>query len=177
MSIGNFNAALSIILHHEGGFVNNPKDPGGMTNLGVTKKTLEGFLHRSVTEKEMRALTPTSVAPLYKTQYWDAVECDQIPVGLDLCIFDFAVNAGTGRAAKFIQRVVGAAEDGNIGPRTLSLLQQEVRTQGINKIIGKFQDARADYYKSLKTFPTFGKDWLRRVSEVTTAAQQMAGGR
>jgi lysozyme family protein len=72
-----------MLLEHEGGFVNHPKDPGGMTNLGVTRATYEQFLGRAVTEAEMRALTPKDVGPLYKSEYWDKARCDDLPSGLD----------------------------------------------------------------------------------------------
>ncbi|NDH74160.1 MAG: hypothetical protein EBY53_06475, partial [Rhodobacteraceae bacterium] len=87
----NFRQALQAVLQHEGGFVNHPKDPGGMTNLGVTKRVWEEWVGHPVGEKEMRALTPVTVARLYKRKYWDAVKADELPTGLDYLMFDFAV--------------------------------------------------------------------------------------
>ena len=92
----NFDHCLEIILHHEGGYVNHPKDPGGETNLGVTKRVYEE--HGGT--KDMKDLTFEDVAPIYKKSYWDRVKGDELPAGLDLCVFDFGVNAGTGRAVK-----------------------------------------------------------------------------
>ena len=97
-----FSEALKVILHHEGGYVNHPKDPGGMTNMGVTKRVYEEWVGYSVSENTMQNLKEEDVAPIYKKNYWDRVKGDDLPEGLDLCIFDFAVNAGPGRAAKFI---------------------------------------------------------------------------
>ena len=98
----NYQPSLEMILHHEGGYVNHPRDPGGETNLGVTKRVYEEFGG----EKDMKDLTVEDVAPIYKKGYWDKCKCDQLPSGLDLVVFDFAVNAGPGRAAQFLQRII-----------------------------------------------------------------------
>ena len=111
----NFDHCLEIILHHEGGYVNHPKDPGGETNLGVTKRVYEE--HGGT--KDMKDLTFEDVAPIYKKSYWDRVKGDELPAGLDLCVFDFGVNAGTGRAAKYLQNLVGTTADGAIEPATV----------------------------------------------------------
>jgi lysozyme family protein len=122
----------------------------------------------------MRGLTVQHVRALYRVKYWDAARCDDLPAGLDLCVFDFAVNAGPNRAARYLQTMVGAKADGQIGPHTLSLVEQYVRGRGRAEAVMVYQDARADYYKLLKTFPTFGKGWLRRVREVEMAGVVMA---
>lgn len=171
---GNFDTALKEVLHHEGGFVNHPKDPGGMTNLGVTKATYEAWIGHEVGEHIMRALTVDKVRALYKARYWDVVRGDDLPLGLDLCVFDFAVNAGPARAARYLQRLVGAKEDGQLGPKSLSLLQQYVKERGREHAIAAYQEARRGYYKMLSTFPTFGRGWLRRVAEVEKTALAMA---
>ena len=164
-----FSEALEVILHHEGGYVNHPKDPGGMTNMGVTKRVYEDFGG----EKEMKDLTKEDVEPIYKKNYWDRVKGDDLPEGLDLCIFDFAVNAGPGRAAKFLQKLIGVTQDGGIGPQTLGALQsaigEDVRIQ-TREMIEKYQNERHNYYQSLSTFETFGRGWTRRVDEVTEKA-------
>ena len=116
--MSNFEKCLEIILHHEGGYVNHPKDPGGETNLGVTKRVYEEWGGT----KDMKDLTVEDVAPIYKKNYWDRVKGDHLPAGLDLCIFDFAVNAGPGRAAKMIQEMIGVTVDGGICPMTLQAL-------------------------------------------------------
>lgn len=171
---GNFDACLKEILHHEGGFVNHPRDPGGMTNLGVTKDTYEAWIGYSVSEQIMRKLTPQLVTPLYKRRYWDAVRGDDLPVGLDLCVFDFAVNAGPARAARYLQRMIGAAQDGVIGSKTLSLLSQYIASKKELYAVLYYQDMRRDYYKSLQGYGTFGRGWDRRVNEVEVTASRMA---
>ena len=114
-----------MLLDHEGGFVNHPKDPGGMTNLGVTKRVYDEWIGRNSTEEEMRDLTEEDVAPIYKKNYWDRVQGDDLPSGVDWCAFDWAVNSGSGRPAKAIQRAVGATADGAIGPQTLSRVMEK----------------------------------------------------
>ena len=162
-----FSEALEVILHHEGGYVNHPKDPGGETNLGVTKRVYEDFGG----EKEMKDLTKADVEPIYKKNYWDRVKGDDLPEGLDLCIFDFAVNAGPGRAAKFIQRLVNTTVDGGIGPNTLKCINDHVDNYGVSTTIDQYQSERHNYYQSLSTFDTFGRGWTRRVDEVTEKAK------
>lgn len=164
-----FEKALTIVLNHEGGFVNHPRDPGGMTNLGVTRATWEAWTGHAATESVMRSLTREQVAPLYKARYWDAVKGDDLPGAVALCAFDFAVNAGPARSAKYLQRVAGVAQDGGIGPKSLFA----IRAKGETAMVREFQEARRSYYRSLSTFSTFGRGWLRRVDEVEAAAKEL----
>ena len=158
-----------MLLHHEGGFVNHPKDPGGMTNLGVTKKVYDAWIGRESTEAEMRALTPADVGPIYKKNYWDKVRGDDLPAGVDWAAFDWAVNSGAGRPAKAIQRIVGATQDGAIGPKTL----QAVMDVEPEKIVEGVYDIRQKFYESLKTFDTFGRGWTRRNQETLDQAKKL----
>jgi lysozyme family protein len=165
----NFEEALKAILKHEGGYVHHPRDPGGMTNLGVTKKVWEEWVGHPVGEKEMRALTPDTVAPMYKKKYWDAVKADELPTGLDYLMFDFAINAGPGRAAKTMQKAIGTTPDGAIGPKTMAALKAADPAD----LIAKFSMEKELFYKALPTFATFGKGWLRRVDEAKSHAVTM----
>ena len=162
----NYDKCLETILHHEGGYVNHPKDPGGETNLGVTKKVYQE--HGGT--KDMKDLLVEDVAPIYKKGYWDKMKCDDIPSGLDLCLFDFGVNAGPGRAAKFLQQMIGTTVDGGIGPNTLAKLEEYIRENGEHEAVNKYQEMRQKYYEQLSTFDTFGKGWTRRVEETTKLA-------
>ena len=166
----NFIDALAAVLHHEGGFVNHPKDPGGMTNLGVTKRVWEEWVGHEVDEKTMRALTPETVAPMYKAKYWDKIRGDDLPDGVDYAVFDASINSGPGRAAKWLQTAVGAVPDGAIGAGTLA----KVAAMDAKAIIEKYQETRLAFLKSLPTWDTFGKGWERRVAEVGEAASHMA---
>ena len=103
MAASNWKRSFELMLKSEGGWSNHSADPGGMTNLGVTKRVWEQWVGRESNEKEMRSLTPAMVEPLYKCKYWDACKCDDLPEGLDYLVFDFAVNAGPGRSIKTLQ--------------------------------------------------------------------------
>ena len=165
----NYDKCLETILHHEGGYVNHPKDPGGETNLGVTKRVYEE--HGGT--KDMKDLTVEDVAPIYKKGYWDKMKGDDLPSGLDLCVFDFGVNAGPGRAAKYLQTMIGTTPDGGIGPMTLKAVDEYISENGIPETIEAYQNNRQRYYEKLKTFETFGRGWTRRVDETTQLAKTM----
>ena len=130
--LNNWDKSLQLLLKHEGGFVNHPKDPGGMTNLGVTKKTWEGYVGHVVSEAEMRALTPAKVEPLYKARYWNMVRCDELPAGVDYCVFDTCVNSGPHKAILFLQDALGAKMDGQLGPLTLAAVDAHAPIQLIS---------------------------------------------
>ena len=167
----NFEKSLELVLQHEGGYINHPSDPGGMTNLGVTQRVWEAWVGYSVDEKEMRSLTKELVAPLYKSRYWDAVHGDQLPSGADYLAFDFAVNAGSFRCVKTIQRALNITADGIIGPVTIKAIQDT----NAEDFIEKFSNAKESFYLGLANYPTFGKGWLNRVAESKKAAEGMLG--
>jgi len=169
----NFETCLALMLAHEGGFVNHPQDPGGMTNLGVTKRVWEEWVGHDVDEKQMRALTPETVAPLYKRKYWDACRADDLVGGVDYCVFDVAVNSGPGRAVKFLQSAVGVNADGGFGPATLAAVKEAEKDP--ERLIELYCAKRLEFLQSLKTFETFGKGWSRRVQEVKDKALKMLG--
>jgi lysozyme family protein len=167
--LSNWDNSFKLMLKSEGGFVNHPSDPGGMTNLGVTKATWENWVGRESDEAEMRGLTPEKVEPLYKKKYFDAVRGDELPMGLDYLMFDFAVNAGAGRAIKTLQTAVGVTPDGGFGPMTMAAVQAVDPVD----LIERFSQAKEDFYRSLTTFATFGKGWLNRVADVKVKASSM----
>ena len=169
----NFDACLKKLLIHEGNFVNHPSDPGGMTNLGVTAKVWEEWVGHPVDEKQMRALTPELVAPLYRKKYWDACRANDLISGLDYCVFDVAVNSGVGRAIKFLQSCVGATPDGGYGSITAALVKKA--EQEPIKLIEDYCAKRLEFLQSLKTFEVFGKGWSKRVAEVKEEALKMLG--
>jgi lysozyme family protein len=169
----NWSAAFDHMLESEGGFVDDPLDRGGTTMLGVTQKTWEDWLKRPVTKDEMRALTKEQVEPLYKTRYWDAIKGDQLPDGVDYLVFDFAVNAGPGRAAKFLQKAVGANPDGAIGPATLAA----VAAKNPLEVIEMFSTVKSEFYHGLvesdATQQRFLQGWLNRVASVKQHATEL----
>jgi lysozyme family protein len=166
----NWDDCFKMVLKHEGGFVNHPKDPGGMTNLGVTKRNWEVYLNRAVTEQDMRALTPETVKPFYKTLYWDKIKGDQLPAGIDYAAYDLAVNSGVGKAAKYLQEIAGTPADGVIGPKSLEAIQSCDAAETVDALC----DMRVSFLKGLSTFDTFGKGWMIRVDNVKEKATAMA---
>lgn len=168
MSEGNFKACLDLLLKSEGGWVNHPSDPGGETNLGVTKRVWEEYVGHPV--ESLKKLTKEDVAPLYELKYWRPCYCEVLPRGLDFVVFSMGVNAGTGRSIKLLQQAIGCVPDGVIGPRTRELIS----SSNSANIIAKFSEARRHYYESLKTFPVFGKGWLARVDREELEALSMA---
>ena len=165
----NFEHCLVLVLKEEGGFVNNPKDPGGMTNLGVTKRAWEAWAQGPVSETVMRGLTPKVVEPFYKAQYWDRIEGDKLAAGLDYAAFDMAVNSGTNRAIKYLQQLVGVPQDGILGPRSLEAIIAADAGQMAESIC----ELRMDFLRRLANFDTFGKGWQSRVGRVKIEAAKM----
>ena len=166
----NFFKSLDMVLKHEGGFVDHPDDPGGATNKGITHKTYSDFLGRPLEDvDELKNIPDEHVQLIYKQGYWDKVKGDNLPSGVDFAIFDWAVNSGPGRAAKALQKAVMATQDGAIGPMTL----EAVKEYSAEDIIRSVTEQREAFYKSLRTFNTFGKGWLRRNKETRDFALEM----
>jgi lysozyme family protein len=149
--------------------VNNPRDPGGPTNLGVTQATLSAALGRPATIEEVRALTPAKVAPIYKTRFWDHVSGDDLPVGIDLAVFDFGVHSGPSRGAIALQRALGVADDGHIGPATL----EAAKHADPKKVINDICDGRLAFLRQLIVFHSFAAGLTSRVSKCREAALSM----
>ena len=162
----NFDKCLEMLLHHEGGYVWHEEDPGGETNLGVTKKVYQDWGGT----KDMIDLTVEDVAPIYKKNYWDRCKCDELSSGLDWAVFDWAVNSGTRRVSKALQKACGAERDGVIGNKTLAL----ANGQNVKYMIEEISVMRQSFYESLRTFKTFGRGWTRRNKETTEQALSMA---
>lgn len=171
MAASNFDRCLDLVLFHEGAFVDHPADPGGATNMGVTKKAWEEWIGHDITKEELRSLTVAEITPFYRKRYWDVCKCDDLPAGLDYIVFDIAVNSGTGRAAKFLQSAVGATADGVIGNGTLTCVKRTPLST--LELINIICDRRELFYKSLPTFPTFGRGWLRRNEDARERAIDM----
>lgn len=157
-----FEVCIPRILKHEGGFVNHPRDPGGATNKGITLATFRRYIKRNGTIADLKALTQAQAVTVYKRQYWDRVRADDLPAGLDYAVADFAVNSGPARAAKYLQRVLGVTQDGKIGPKTI----EAAKAVNTVRAIGELCDDRMAFLRRLKTWPTFGKGWTRRVTDV-----------
>jgi lysozyme family protein len=164
---GNFKECLDLVLKSEGGWVNHPSDPGGETNLGVTKRVWEEYVGHPV--ESLKNLTKEDVAPLYEQKYWRPCYGEVLPRGLDFVVFSMGINAGTGRSIKLLQLSIGCVPDGVIGPTTRGLISNSNSAT----LIAKFSESRREYYRSLKNFPIFGKGWLSRVDREESEALQM----
>jgi lysozyme family protein len=170
MSAANFGSSLTLVLQHEGGFVNDPQDPGGATNKGVTQKVYDDWRRSQGLEpRSVRSLEQVEVEAIYRKLYWDACWCSQLPPGVDYCTFDLAVNSGPARAVRFLQKAVGAVVDGQIGPKTASAANASDDATTINAMC----DARQAFLEQLPTFARFGRGWTERVSEVRIRALEM----
>ena len=167
----NFDKCLQLVLKHEGGYVNHPNDPGGMTNYGVTKKVYEKYLGKEVTETDMKDMSLEHVGEIYKKKYWDKVRGDDLPSGLDWAVFDFAVNAGVSRAAKVLQGFIATSVDGVIGSGTLKAIDNYPTS--LKGVIEVYTAQRSSFYRSLKNYDTFGKGWDRRCYETRVTAIEM----
>ncbi len=169
----NFRAGLALVLAHEGGYVDHPLDPGGATNLGITRRTLAAWRGvrpwRRLPKSEVRALKRSEVARIYRARYWDGVLGDKLPSGVDYAVFDFAVNSGVARAAKALQRVAGARADGIVGPMTLAAVARHHPKTIIRRLIVR----RRSFLQRLRTWKTFGRGWTARVNGVLADALEM----
>jgi len=159
-----FTECLPLILAHEGGYVNHPKDPGGATNKGVTQKVYDDYRrNRGVEPRSVREITRAEIRDIYRFQYWDMVNADRLPAGVDYMVFDYAVNSGPNRAAKELQRLLRLNQvDGQIGEGTLRAVTDAADADEV-KLIEDYCNRRMRFLRSLKTFGTFGKGWKRRV--------------
>lgn len=169
-----FELCLTHVLLHEGGFADHPSDPGGATNMGITRRTLAEW--RGVTPwaelpiSEVRDLTRAEAAEIYQARYWSSCGADLMPPGLDLALFDFAVNSGPSRAVKYLQAQIGVASDGVVGPITLSALEKSRRSRGVLNLIEALCANRMNFLKRLSTFKIFGRGWTARVEAVRKQA-------
>ena len=170
MTASTFDHAFDLVIVHEGGFVNHPSDPGGATNLGITRVTLSGWLGRPASVADVRNLTKAAVKPIYRRQYWNVVRADDLPAGLDYAVFDYAVNSGPGRAARDLQRTLGVAADGIIGAMTLDAARKAAEQDEVG-LIARYCERRMAFLRRLRTFKTFGRGWTRRVMGSRPGAQ------
>ena len=175
MARSRFDICLDEVLRHEGGFVNHPSDPGGATNLGITRKTLARWRNVSpwwaLSVDEVKTLGRAEAAGIYRSRYWERANAGKLPPGLDLAVFDFAVNSGPDRAIKLLQRELGVVADGWIGPLTL----EAIGSRNAAALVNALCDRRMDFLTRLSTFASFGKGWSARVAAIRKSALAAAG--
>lgn len=167
----NFDRVLLQVLKHEGGWSDHPRDPGGATMKGVTLAVFRRFYGEERSKSDLRAITDRQLESIYRKDYWDRCWCDELPDGVDLAVFDTAVNSGPRRSIRFIQQAVDADVDGAIGPNTLAKIVNGEPAKLINDML----DERLAFLQSLGTWDTFGKGWARRVQELRDSCLLLCG--
>jgi len=173
MAAENYPALFDRALGHEGGYTNDPRDPGNWTGgkVGVGKLlgTKFGIAANTFPDLDIKNLTAEHARKIYKDLYWDKVKGDELPAGIDWAVFDYAINSGPFRAIVGLQRALGVADDGKLGPVTL----EAIRKANPRRVVNALCDERLKLMKSLRHWPTYKKGWTRRVSEVRAAALSM----
>ena len=161
MTASNFPASLTLVLKSEGGNDDDPLDHGGRTSRGITQREYDAWrLEQALPKRDVWTATADEISKIYHDEYWDPF-CDKFPIGVDYLYFDMAVNAGPRRAAVLLQRALGVADDGRIGPVTRAAVQNA----DPRKLIVAYSNAKRSFYQSLHQ-PRFLKGWLNRTSAV-----------
>lgn len=157
-----WNTAFDLLMINEGGYVNDPKDSGGETKYGISKKAYPYV--------DIPNLTIEQAKQIYKKDYWDRCKCDYLPDALSVAVFDFAVNSGINRAIKYLQMAIGnITVDGIIGNQTIGAANR-VPTK---KILDNYMDLRLSYLMSLKDWKHFGNGWGKRVERVKKKCEEL----
>jgi lysozyme family protein len=170
MARQSFDRALAFVLRQEGGFSDHPEDPGGATHRGITLATLAAWRGHPASMADLRALTREETAAIYRKRYWERMAGDDLPAGLDLVVFDAAVNSGPARAARWLQALLAVPADGVVGPVTLAA----ARAAGAADLIEAFTRRRQAFVEALPAFRTFGRGWSRRIAAARAAGLDLA---
>lgn len=153
-----FETAFDLVIGAEGGLVDDPRDPGGLTKYGISQRAYPGV--------DIKALTLADAKAIYQHDYWIPAACDRLPDAVAVCLFDAAVNQGIRPATRLLQRALGVSDDGVLGNLTIAA----VHAMDANDLCVKFLTERALHYASLDGFKTYGRGWLRRVFHLARVA-------
>jgi lysozyme family protein len=170
MAIRNWQTCLTAIFAEEGGFADNPGDPGGATNMGITRVTLAAWRGTPVSREDVMMLEKSEAARIYRERYWCAIGGDDVPDGLDLALFDDAVNSGPRTAIRDLQRALEVPQDGVIGPLT----RDAIAARPMPEVIAALGAARLARLKGLSHFSLFGRGWSRRIQRIERQAKALA---
>jgi lysozyme family protein len=156
-----FDICVAVTLSYEGGFADNPKDPGGATNYGITARALAAYLHRAVTTDDVRDMSRDTAIAIYRANYWNAVRCQDMPAGIDGLVFDFVVNSGAAHAIPPLQTITRAAggADGMVGNKTIAA----VDVADLQVLAVRYTAARVSFLEADPDFAEFGNGWMKRV--------------
>lgn len=167
MAQRNLSRSLQLMFGDEGGYVNNPKDPGGPTKYGVTINTLKAWRKNNrLTADDVKKLELGEATLIARSEYWNAIRGDDLPPGLDYAVFDCAYNSGPAQAAKLLQRILNVSPDGVIGAKTLDAMRKYLTRLSLERLITAYCDERMKFLRSLKNWPSFSRGWTRRVTGV-----------
>lgn len=165
----NFDQAFHTLLGHEGGFTEDPRDPGnwtgGRVGAGELRGTKFGIAANTYPNEDIRNLTVDRAKEIYRRDFWNPVRADELPAEVRYAVFDAAVNSGVRQAARWLQRAVGVRDDGVIGPITLGA----VRATDPQVLLRRMLSARLRFMTDLPTWPTFGRGWARRIADLMGA--------
>ena len=154
-----FETAVRFVLAHEGGYRHHRQDPGGETRFGISKRVARAHGYRL----PMRVLSQAEAVRIYRQGYWRACRCDDLPDHpLRLILFDAAVHSGVGQAVKWLQAALGVKVDGQLGPVTLGA----VAAAHLDALAASLIDRRESFLRALRTWPTFGRGWTRRLADL-----------
>src|SRR5690348_8320903 len=171
MAVASYELSLARLLAHEGGYTNHPDDPGGPTNFGITIADYRRYAKPDATADDVRAMSVDEAKAIYRSRYWDAQRCDDLPAGVDYAVFDYGVNSGIGRSGKVLRRVLGLPDDAS---KVTDAVIAAARAADSRAVVAAICHERLRFLKSLKAWDVFGKGWGRRVAEVEAAALAMA---
>lgn len=171
MSASNYEEALRRLLAHEGGYTDHPSDPGGPTNFGITLADYRRFVKSDAVTADMMAMKIGDAKSIYRKHYSDALQCNELPGGIDYAVFDYGVNSGTTRAGRVLRRVLSLPDDTS---KVTDQVIMAARRRDASAVVQAICDERLAFLKQLKTWPIFGAGWSRRVAEVKALALAMA---
>jgi lysozyme family protein len=171
MSASSYDEALARLLADEGGYSNHPSDPGGPTNFGITISDYRKYVKPDASAADVRAMKVDAAKRIYREKYWNAMRCDELPAGVDYCVFDYGVNSGVGRAGKVLRRLLDLPDNSSVVTDTVLRAADKMNPKAL---VTAICDERLRFLKSLKTWPVFGNGWGRRVTEGKAAALAMA---
>lgn len=167
----NFSECFSETAAYEGGYSDNPHDPGGATYRGVTQNVYDGYLKlKGLPPKWVRWMSDAECEDIYRKQYWSAAHCSDLPAGLDMTQYDEAVNTGPVQATKLLQQALAIQVDGAFGLETLGAIQ---KCNDIPGLIKRVCAARLSFYHRLKTWIYFGVGWNKRKIGIQAKALEM----